>query len=113
MAIALTHSGTAVYSSDTPSNELMVGTADGIVTLARIEPRSGSAWRIARRSLNGSHVSSIIFPVPDLTLAAIYHGGIMMSRDGGRSWERRDNGVAHDDVYSLGATTLNGKLRLF
>ena len=37
----------------------------------------------------------------------------MMSRDGGKTWERRDNGVLHNDMHSLGATTLNGRLRLF
>jgi photosystem II stability/assembly factor-like uncharacterized protein len=113
MAIALTHSGTSVYSSGAPSDELMVGTADGITTLRRTDRAPGSEWKTAARSLKGSHISSIIFPTPDLTLAAIYQGGIMMSRDGGASWERRDSGIAHNDVYSLGATTLNGKLRLF
>ncbi|HEY6420664.1 MAG TPA: hypothetical protein VIX59_16850 [Candidatus Binataceae bacterium] len=113
MAIALTHSGTSVYSSDSVSDELLVGTADGVVILQRAEHRPGSEWRIAVRSLKGSHISSIILPAPELTLAAIYHGGIMMSRDRGRTWERRDNGISHNDVYSLGATSLNSRLRLF
>jgi hypothetical protein len=113
MAIALTHSGTSVYSSDSPSRELLVGTADGIVTLERIDARAASGWRIAARTLNGSHISSVIFPAPDLILAAIYHGGIMMSCDNGKSWEARGNGLTHNDVYSLGATILDGKLRLF
>jgi|SRR5208282_402351 len=112
MAIALTHSGTSVYSSDSPSRELLVGTTEGIVRLERLEDRPGSPWRIAARSLEGSHISSIIVPAPELTLAAIYHGGVMMSRDRGRTWERRDHGVAHNNVYSLGATSLNGTLRL-
>ncbi|HYB91710.1 MAG TPA: hypothetical protein VEC38_11770 [Candidatus Binataceae bacterium] len=110
MAIALTHSGTSVYSSDSPSRELLVGTADGIVTLERTQ--RARSWRVAARALQGSHVSSMIIPQPDLMLAAIYHGGIMMSRDGGKSWAHRDNGIAHNDVYSLGATILSGKLRL-
>jgi photosystem II stability/assembly factor-like uncharacterized protein len=115
MTIALTHSGTSVYSgsSDSPSDELMVGTADGIVTLQRADRRPNTEWRIAARSLKGSHISSIIFPARDVTFAASYHGGIMMSPDLGRTWERRDNGIAVNDVHSLGATTLNGKLRLF
>ena len=104
MAIALTHSGTSVYSSDSPSDELLVGTADGVVTLQRAEPRPGSEWRTAARSLERCHISSIIFPSPNLTFAAIYHGGVMMSRDRGRSWEHRDNGISPNDVHSLGAT---------
>jgi photosystem II stability/assembly factor-like uncharacterized protein len=109
MTIALSHSGTSVYSSDSPSRELLVGTADGIVTLER----AGSAWQVAARALVGSHISSIIFPAPDVIMAAIYFGGIVMSRDRGKTWDRRDNGIAHNNVYSLGATTLHGKLRLF
>jgi hypothetical protein len=92
MALALTHSGTSVYSSDSASAELLVGTADDVVTLRRTERRPGSEWRIAERSLEGSHISSIIFPTAELTFAAIYHGGVMMSPDGGRTWEHRDNG---------------------
>ncbi|HXW83358.1 MAG TPA: hypothetical protein VEJ86_03065 [Candidatus Binataceae bacterium] len=111
MAIALTHSGTSVYSSDAPSRELLVGTADGIVALERAA-QSGS-WQVAARALAGKHISSIIFPTPDLVLAAIYHGGIVLSRDRGRNWEPRDRGIAHNDVYSLGATSPGGKLRLF
>ena len=111
MAIALSHSGTSVYSSDSRSRELLGGTADGIVTLERTQEARG--WRVGARALKGSHISSMIIPQPGLMLAAIYHGGVMMSRDGGRSWERRDNGIAHNDVYSLGATMLSGRPRLF
>src|SRR5215471_3787166 len=109
MTIALSHSGTSVFSSERPSLELLVGTADGVMTLRK----TGTEWKVAAKSLQGSHISSIIFPAPGLTMASIYHGGIMMSRDGGATWEHRDNGIAHNDVYSLGATTLNGNLRLF
>src|SRR5215469_8788026 len=109
MAIALSHSGTSVFSSPRPSIDLLVGTADGVATLRK----TGAEWKVAAKSLQGSHISSIIFPAPGLTMASIYHGGIMMSRDNGVTWERRDNGIAHNDVYSLGATTLGGKLRFF
>ena len=113
MTIALTHSGTAVYSSSSPSREVLVGTAGGIVTLERLEQRPGSKWRVAADSLKGSHISAIIMPEAGLMLAGIYKGGIMMSRDGAKTWERRDDGIVHRDVYSLGATRLEGRLRLF
>jgi len=112
MAIALSHSGTSVYSSESVSDEIMVGTADGIVILRRTEHKVGSSWRVVARVLAGSHVSSIIFPNPDSTVAAIYFGGVVMSHDGGKSWERCDNGIDHKNVYSLAATALNGRTRL-
>jgi hypothetical protein len=49
------------------------------------EPRPGSEWRTAARTLERCHISSIIFPSPDLTFVALYHGGVMMSRDRGKS----------------------------
>ena len=113
MTIALTHSGTSIYSSSSPSEEMLVGTADGVATMRRTGGAAGSEWKVAVRSLKGSHISSIIFPTPDLTFASIYHGGIVMIRDGGANWERRDNGITQNDVYSLGATALNGRFRLF
>ncbi len=111
MAITLTHSGTSVYASDRPSRELLVGTADGVVRLERTKELHG--WRVGEQTLKGAHISSMIMPQAGLMLAAIYHGGVMMSRDDGKTWEHRDAGIAHNDVYSLGATSLNGKLRLF
>jgi photosystem II stability/assembly factor-like uncharacterized protein len=36
-----------------------------------------------------------------------------MTRDHGKTWTARDNGIAHRDVYSLGATRIGGRLRLF
>jgi photosystem II stability/assembly factor-like uncharacterized protein len=109
MAIGLSHGGTTSYSNPAPSRDLLVATLDGIVTLRRAD----SGWTIANRALAGNHISSIIFPQPDVVLAGIFKGGIVMSRDGGQNWERRDHGLAHNNVYSLAATQLSGGQRLF
>ena len=52
-------------------------------------------------------------PEPDFILAGIFEGGIAGSRDGGVTWERCDNGLTHNDVYSLATTHLGQRLRLF
>ncbi|MGH7932659.1 MAG: WD40/YVTN/BNR-like repeat-containing protein [Candidatus Binataceae bacterium] len=113
MAIGLSHGGSTIYSSSSPSREILVATVDGIVTLERPGGMPGSQWRIAKRTLHGSHISAIIAPEPDFVLAGIFKGGLMLSRDGGSTWERRDSGIIHNDIYSLAATRLGGRLRLF
>ena len=35
MAIGLSHGGTTIYSSPSPSKEVLVGTREGVVTIAR------------------------------------------------------------------------------
>jgi photosystem II stability/assembly factor-like uncharacterized protein len=113
MAIGLSHGGSTIYSSSSPSRKVLVATVDGVVTLERTGDRRDSGWRIAARALNGSHISSIIMPEPDFILAGIFEGGIAGSRDGGVTWERCDNGLTHNDVYSLATTHLGQRLRLF
>ncbi|MGH7906027.1 MAG: VPS10 domain-containing protein [Candidatus Binataceae bacterium] len=112
MTIALSHAGTTIYTSPSQSRELMVATVDGIVMLVRDEGASHSGWRTLRRSLPGCHISSIIMPEPGLILAGVFGGGVMASRDG-ESWEARDGGIEHRDVYSLASSWIGGKLRLF
>jgi photosystem II stability/assembly factor-like uncharacterized protein len=112
MAIGLSHGGSTIYSSSAPSHEVLVATLDGVVKLERTDGL-GSRWNIAGRTLGGSHISAIMMPEPGCILAGIFNGGIVMSRDGGATWGRRDNGVADNDVYSLAMTRIGGKLRLF
>jgi photosystem II stability/assembly factor-like uncharacterized protein len=113
MAIGLSHGGSTIYTSACPSRTVLVATVDGVVTLERTGDGPGAGWRVASRALGGSHISSVIMPEPDFILAGIFSGGVAMSRDGGTTWERRDKGIAHNDVYSLAATKLGGRMRLF
>ena len=110
MAIGLSHGGTTIYQSS-KSEEVLVGTAKGVV---RIERTGGSEWRIAGQTLTDKHISAIVTePVSGTIFAGAFHGGIHASTDGGRTWERRDNGVAEDDVYSMATVQLNGGPRVY
>lgn len=112
MAIALSHGGSTIYSSPSPSREVLVGTADGIAIIAR-DPE-GPGWHIAHRALTGLHISAIIQePASGLIFAGAFHGSLHVSADGGRTWERRDNGLTQDDVYSLAATRVHGRTRVY
>src|SRR5207245_2665739 len=48
-----------------------------------------------------------------MIFAGAFHGTIMCSGDAGQTWEPRDTGIEHHDVYSLGYARIDGRLRLF
>ena len=50
MTIALSHGGTTIYSSPSPSNEVLVGTREGVVTIARDNSGCGMAGHTPRHS---------------------------------------------------------------
>ena len=112
MAIGLSHGGTTIYASASPTKNILVGTREGAVTIERDAP--GSAWRIAHRAVTDKHLSAIINePASGLVFAGGFHGGVMVSADDGKTWEARNNGMTQDNVYSLAAKNINGRVRLF
>jgi photosystem II stability/assembly factor-like uncharacterized protein len=112
MAIGLSHGGSTLYSSPSPSQEVLVGTREGVVTIER--DTSGSEWRLKHRALTDKHISAIIKePESGLTFAGAFHGSVHASADDGKTWEPRNNGLTETDVYSLAARRVNGRVRLF
>lgn len=112
MAIALSHGSPHIYSSGSRSDQLLVGSKDGVVVLHR-NPE-GPGWSVAHRALPGQHISAIVLePESGLIFAGVFFGSVYASADGGRTWERRDNGLTERDVYSLGSVRLNGKVRIY
>jgi photosystem II stability/assembly factor-like uncharacterized protein len=111
MAIGLSHGGSNVYSSAERPRVLWVATKDGLVLL---EQADDGNWRVTHRALRGQHISSIIFePRNNLIFAGAFFGSVHASADGGKTWERRDVGIAHHDVYSLACTVMNGTIRVY
>ena len=112
MAIGLSHGGSTLYSSPSPSQEVLVGTREGVVTIER--EASGSEWRVKHRALTDRHISAIIKEQESgLTFAGAFHGSVHASADDGKTWEPRNNGLTETDVYSLAARRVNGRVRLF
>jgi photosystem II stability/assembly factor-like uncharacterized protein len=92
------------------SNEVLVGTREGIAIIAR----EGSGWRVARHALTDKHISAIISePQSGLTFAGAFHGSVHASADGGRSWEPRGEGLTQTNIYSLASARIDGRVRLF
>src|SRR5580765_758337 len=112
MTIALSHGGTTIYSSPSPSNEVLVGTREGVLTVAR--ENSDAKWQVTHRAIPDKHISAMITePESGLMFAGAFHGSVQMSADGGKSWEPRGNGMTQDNVYSLAARHVDGHVRLF
>ena len=111
MAIALSHGGPTIYNSNTPSRELLVGTVEGIVTAERSE----SGWRRAGQALPERHISAILVePESGLVFAGAYEdGSLQVSSDGGKTWQPRNNGLTETEVFSLEATKVDGRTRLY
>jgi photosystem II stability/assembly factor-like uncharacterized protein len=111
MAIGLSHGGTNVFSAKNPSRELWAATQDGVVLFERGE---NGKWHESQRALRGQHISSIIFERTTGTMfAGAFFGSVHASSDGGKTWERRDNGIAVHDVYSLASNVVDGKVRVY
>lgn len=110
MTIALSHGGPTVYQSEIPSDKTLVGTAEGIVELARRDGR----WYVAARTLTDKHIGALLTAPGGAIFAGAYrHGSLHASFDAGLTWQRRDNGLTETDIYSLESISLNGRLRLF
>src|SRR5947207_11842980 len=102
MAIGLSHGGTTIYSSASPSKEVLVGTREGVVTIAR--DGAETDWKVLHRAITDKHISAIIKePESGLTFAGAFHGSVHVSADNGKTWEARGNGMTENNVYSLGA----------
>jgi hypothetical protein len=110
MAIGLSHGGSTVYSSPSLSNEVLVGTREGIVMIARQD----STWRVAHRAITDKHISAVMAePHSGLTFAGAFDGGVHVSADSGKTWEPRSAGLTQKNVYSLATQRIDGRTRVF
>jgi hypothetical protein len=94
--------GPTVFETDSPADEMLVGTARGVVSLRR--PRPGEPWRETHRALADKHISNLVEdPESGRLFAGTHDDGIHASDDGGRTWHRKNRGVAHANIFSMSA----------
>ena len=112
MTITLSHGGDTIFASSSPSDEILVGTKEGIACLKR--DQGGSNWRIDGRWLTDKHIHALITePLSGTIFAGVYQDTVYASEDGGRSWERRGEGLTVPNMYCLAAARMNGSARIF
>ena len=113
MAICLSFGGTNTYKtgSDSPSRELLVGTADGMFLLERENTKK---WRVSRRGLEGRHIHGVIFePSSGLTFAGAEEASIYASPDLGKTWELRDKGLTVKNIFSLNFNRVGNATKIY
>jgi photosystem II stability/assembly factor-like uncharacterized protein len=112
MTICLSHGGTTVFSSDAPSNDLLVATVDGVVFLKR--DGAGSPWKVARKAFAGHHVIALMIePISGTLFATTHDAGVAASKDFGQTWEFRNQGLISDNVYSITYGRSGDQVRLY
>ena len=111
MTIAISHGGGAnVLTANAPSDEALVGTIDGVVRIVR----GAAGWAAVERTLEGKHIHALVQdPQSGTWFCGVEFGGVYASEDDGRTWEKRDNGMTEQDVYSLSVAEVDGKTRVF
>jgi photosystem II stability/assembly factor-like uncharacterized protein len=112
MTICLSHGGPTIYESDEPSNRLVVATIKGVAFLERSGP--GEPWTERHRALEDFHVVGVALePQSGAIIATMHDGGLSVSEDDGRSWEKRTTGIASNNVYCIAYSHFNGTVRLY
>ena len=97
MTICLSHGGPAMYRAKHPSNRLLVATAEGVVFLERTSPEV--PWSETRRALDAYHVVGLAYePRSNIIIATMHDGGLSVSEDEGKTWQRRTKGIRSDNV---------------
>lgn len=112
MAICLSHGGQTIYSSASPSKDLLVATVDGVIFLRRAG--ESSPWRVDRKALAGRHIIALqIEPTSGTIFATMHNGGVAASEDFGESWDFKNKGIPSENVYCITCSAFNGQVKLY
>ncbi len=109
MTICLSPGGSTIYDSPRLSDELMVGTQDGVVRLSN----DAGNWSLADHTLTGHHVCALIQePRSGRYIAGTHDAGIAVSDDGAQ-WRFSNVGLDITNVFSLAAPSTDGRRRIY
>jgi len=107
MVACLSPNGGTMYEEADAPTELLVGTARGVVKLER--RGKGSEWKVASKTLEGFHISSIYLePKQGGLFAGVHWGRLYRSMDGGKTWEPKAQGISLEHVFTVNSTLRDG-----
>lgn len=106
MITCLSPNGRVQNSGTGPATTLHIGTLRGLYTFTR--KSIDDDWQQTAVTLEDKHVSCLLYEENTQRLFAGFHGyeehgGIVVSTDGGRTWEPRIGGLESVHVYTLAA----------
>ncbi len=110
MVVCLSPGGRPVVLGDAPKEILLVGTVNGIFPFAR---RDG-LWSSQETLLPGQHISALLFEPSSKTLiAGTYSGTLYTSKNLGKNWELRDQGLRNLAIFTLALQEAGGRPRIY
>ncbi len=109
--VSVSPNGKNSYETAGAADQVLVATADGIFSLSRSGP--GGPWRESGRMLEGKHVGSIVVEPGGAIFAGTHGDGLWASEDAGKSWERRDEGIASPDFFALNCVQVGNETRVY
>ena len=99
MAITLSHGGDTIFSSKSRSDEVMVGTKDGLA-FSENETATGGP-RPTGRCPTSTYTPSSSKPESGAIIVGATHDTVYVSEDGGQTWERRDDGITQHGRFTV------------
>lgn len=100
--ICMSANGNTTSHSDKAALRMLVATASAVLDFRRDDVNS--EWKLVRDDiLKGHHVSALSYDERSGLLWAALHfqGGLLVSADGGETWESRNNGLESEHVYTI------------
>jgi photosystem II stability/assembly factor-like uncharacterized protein len=112
MRVLMSIGGPTVFETGSPADEILIGTAKGVVRLRRAG--RDAPWRETERMLGDLHISNLVEdPETGRLFAGAHKNGIHASDDGGRTWQRKDRGVVHANIYAMSAVRAADGVRIY
>lgn len=111
--ICLSPHGQVQSKSENQADVILLATINGVYALTR--GADAGSWHASLRGLEGKHISALLFdPVSQLLLAGVHSasaddGGLFVSADGGKRWERHTVGLEEPHIYMLAMELRKGK----
>lgn len=100
--ICVSANGKTESSSDKAALRMLVAAVDGVLDFRRDGPSAD--WQLQDEVLlKDQHVSALVYDERNGLIFAGLHfkGGVIVSADGGKTWEERNNGLQSGHAYTL------------
>ena len=112
MRVLMSIGGPTVFETDAPTDEILVGTANGVIWLQRLGP--GAPWHEHRRALARMHISNLVEdPETGRVFAGTHGDGVHASDDGGLTWQRKGQGLSLGNIYAMSAVRSADGVRVY
>jgi photosystem II stability/assembly factor-like uncharacterized protein len=100
--LCISANGKTTSSSKKAARRMLVATIEGVLDFRRSGPDAN--WQLQDKMLlEGRHISALVYDEVNGLLFACHHfkGGVIVSADGGETWEERNEGLKSGHAYCM------------